>query len=106
MTYHVYILTNATNSVLYTGFTRDLASRVGQHRAREVDGFTKRYNVDRLVYFEEYDSAFEGISREKQIKAGSRAKKMALIDDFNPTWRDLYHEIVEDPHEIASRGSQ
>jgi putative endonuclease len=94
MSYYVYILTNAASSVLYTGFTGDLPHRVKQHKAREADGFTKRYNVDRLVYYEEFPSAYEGISREKQLKAGSRRKKMALVDDFNPSWRDLYHETV------------
>ncbi len=95
MSYYVYILTNSTNSVLYTGFTRDLVHRVEQHKAKEVAGFTKRYNVDRLVHYEEYAKASDGINREKQLKAGSRQKKMALIDNSNPSWRDLYHGIVE-----------
>ena len=82
--------------MLYTGFTGDLLDRVEQHKAKDVPGFTKRYNVDRLVYYEEYESAYDGINREKQLKAGPRRKKMALIDDSNPSWRDLYHEIVED----------
>jgi putative endonuclease len=106
MSYYVYIPTNSTNSVLYTGFTGDLMFRVAQHKAREIEGFTRRYNVDRLVYYEAYDSTYEGISREKQLKAGSRRKKMALVDGLNPTWRDLYHEIAAETREIASRGSQ
>jgi len=106
MSYYVYILTNPTNSVLYTGMTGDLLLRVGQHKSREVEGFTRRYNVDRLVYYEEYDAAFDAITREKQLKAGPRRKKMQLVDEFNPTWRDLYHEIVEETREIASHGSQ
>lgn len=94
MSYYVYILTNATNSVLYTGFTGDLVHRISQHKSREIDGFTKRYKVDRLVYYEEHDSPEEGITREKQLKAGPRRKKMTLVDSFNPAWRDLYHEIT------------
>jgi putative endonuclease len=106
MSYYVYILTNATNSVLYTGITGSLEHRVAQHKAREVEGFTRRYHVDRLVYYEAYESAFEAISREKQLKAGPRRKKMQLVDKFNPHWRDLYHEIVEETREIASHSSQ
>ena len=94
MSYYVYILTNATHSVLYTGFTGDLMHRVHQHKTREVAGFTSRYGADRLVYYEEHEEPEEGILREKQFKAGPRRKKMALIDGFNPSWRDLYHEIV------------
>ncbi|HEU0075612.1 MAG TPA: GIY-YIG nuclease family protein [Dehalococcoidia bacterium] len=94
MSYYVYILTNVSHSVLYTGFTGDLLQRVEQHKAREIAGFTKRYNVDRLVYYEEHESPEDGITRENQLKAGPRRKKLALVDSFNPTWRDLYHEIV------------
>jgi putative endonuclease len=94
MSYYVYILTNISHSVLYTGFTGDLLHRVEQHKAREIAGFTKRYNVDRLVYSEEHESPEDGVMRVKQLKAGSRQKKLALIDGLNPTWRDLYHEIA------------
>jgi putative endonuclease len=94
MIYYVYILTNTRNSVLYVGMTRDLQERVRQHKAREVEGFTRRYRVDRLVCYEEYPTAYDAMAHEKQLKAGPRRKKMALIDDFNPKWRDLYHEIA------------
>jgi putative endonuclease len=94
MNYYVYILTNHTCSVLYTGVTNDLRRRVLQHKEKQIDGFTKRYNVDRLVYYEVAEEAGAAIDREKQIKGGSRQRKMNLIDAFNATWRDLYDEIV------------
>jgi putative endonuclease len=95
MSYYVYILANPASTVLYTGVTSDLAGRVYQHKQKFVSGFTSQYNVSRLVYFEAADDALGAIAREKQIKAGSRAKKMDLIADFTPTWRDLYDEIVQ-----------
>ncbi|HLF77702.1 MAG TPA: GIY-YIG nuclease family protein [Dehalococcoidia bacterium] len=94
MNYYVYILTNHTCSVLYTGVTNDLRRRVLQHKEKQIDGFTKRYNIDRLVYYEVAEEAGAAIDREKQIKGGSRQRKMNLIDAFNATWRDLYDEIV------------
>jgi putative endonuclease len=93
MPYYVYILTNFTNSVLYTGMTGDLLHRVNQHREKLVEGFTKRYNVWKLVYFEESDDVMAVIEREKQIKAGSSADKVALIQEENPLWRDLWWDI-------------
>jgi putative endonuclease len=92
--YFVYILTNDRHTVLYTGITNDLLRRVGQHRAKQVQGFTARYNVDRLVYFEEFSDANAAIAREKQIKAGSRKRKVALIDRMNPDWRDLFDTLM------------
>ena len=89
----VYILTNQGSTVLYTGVTRDLKRRVFEHRQGLVEGFTKRYHAKKLVWYEVTDSPYSAISREKQIKAGSRAKKLALIDAMNPGWRDLYDEI-------------
>ena len=89
----VYILTNQGHSVLYTGVTRDLKRRVFDHRQGLVEGFTRRYHAKTLVWYEVTDSAYSAITREKQIKAGSRAKKLALIDAMNPGWRDLYDEI-------------
>ena len=89
----VYVLTNGRHTVLYTGVTSDLKARVYQHREKLVPGFTSRYNVDKLVYYEAFGDPATAISREKQIKAGSRAKKMALIAALNPEWRDLYEEI-------------
>ena len=94
MNYYVYILTNSTCSTLYTGVTNDLARRVYEHREKLVPGFTRRYNVSRLVYYEIFDDPASAITREKQIKAGSRLKKMKLVSDFNPSWRDLYEAIL------------
>ena len=89
----VYILTNAHHTVLYTGVTSNLKVRVYQHREKLIAGFTSRYNVQKLVYYEAADEMAIAITREKQIKAGSRRKKVELIDALNPTWRDLYDEI-------------
>jgi len=91
--YYVYILTNKENKVLYTGVTNNLKRRVYEHKTKLVEGFTKRYNIVKLVYYE-FSSDIEGaISREKQIKGGSRAKKIALVDSMNAEWRDLYDEL-------------
>ena len=94
MSYYVYILTNKASTVLYTGVTNDLGRRVYEHKEKFVAGFTKRYDASRLVYFETFDDPTSAIEREKQLKAGSRKRKMDLVTDFNPTWRDLYDEIV------------
>jgi len=88
MPFHVYILANRTG-VLYTGVTSDLNARVFEHKSHSVAGFTARYNVDRLVYFEEYGEPVLAIEREKQIKMLNRAKKIALIERGNPEWQDL-----------------
>ena len=90
---YVYLLTNKSNSVVYTGVTGDLQKRVYEHREGLVDGFTKKYNVKKLVYYELADNIEEAIAREKQIKAGSRRKKMDLIRSMNPGFRDLYFGI-------------
>ena len=91
--YCVYIMTNAHNRVLYTGVTNILKRRVYEHKSGLGGTFTKRYNVDKLVYFE-YGSSMNGaLLPEKQIKAGSRLKKIALINTLNPDWKDLYEEI-------------
>ncbi len=90
---YVYLLTNRTNSVLYTGVTSDLKKRVYEHKNKLVDGFTKKYKVTKLVYCEVFDAIEEAIMREKQIKAGSRAKKLRLIASMNPEFKDLYDEI-------------
>ena len=87
--YYVYIMTNKNNTVLYTGVTSDLKKRVFQHKEKLADGFTSKYNVSKLVYYQIAQSAFAAISREKQIKGGSRAKKIELIDRLNPDWKDL-----------------
>ena len=91
--YCVYILTNQRDSVLYTGVTGDLRARVHQHREKLLPGFTSRYNVSKLVYYEAGYDASSAILREKQIKAGSRGKKIDLINRVNPEWRDLYDEL-------------
>jgi putative endonuclease len=86
-------LTNKANTVLYTGVTGDLKRRAYEHREALIEGFTKRYKATRLAYYEVFDGPSAAIQREKQIKAGSRAKKMELIDSMNPRWRDLYEDI-------------
>jgi putative endonuclease len=88
-TYYVYLLTNANHTVLYAGVTNNLARRVAEHKAEIHQGFTTKYNVHKLVYFETYGSIADAIAREKQIKAGSRAKKLALINADNPMWEEL-----------------
>jgi putative endonuclease len=91
--YYVYILTNKNNTVLYTGVTNNLKKRAYEHREKFVEGFTKKYNIKKLVYFEIFRDAENAILREKQIKGGSRAKKERLINNINPDWRDLYEEL-------------
>jgi putative endonuclease len=89
----VYLLTNQGHTVIYTGVTSDLVRRIYEHQQHLVEGFTKKYRVTKLVYFESYDSIEDAIAREKQIKAGSRRKKILLIESMNPTWKDLSEEI-------------
>ncbi len=91
-TYYVYILTNKYNTVLYTGVTNDLERRLEEHRSADNRGFTARYNVHKLVYYETFDDVVEAIAREKQIKGGSRQKKIDLIVGSNPWWKDLMLE--------------
>ena len=91
--YYVYIMTNKRNTVLYTGVTSNLKQRIYEHKMKEVEGFTKKYNVVKLVYYEVFDDVENAIMREKQIKAGSRDKKIRLIKKMNPGWKDLYEEI-------------
>ena len=93
-TMFVYIMTNQRNTVLYTGVTNYLARRVWEHRQELVPGFTKLYNVTKLVYYEVLDDPSSAIEREKQIKGGSRAKKLALIESINPDWTDLYDTLI------------
>jgi putative endonuclease len=88
--YYVYIMTNIHNTVLYTGITSHLERRVYEHKEKLVDGFTKKYNVTKLVYYEVYEDPENAISREKQIKGGSRQKKIDLINTVNREWLDLY----------------
>ena len=89
----VYIITNKKNSVFYTGVTSDLKSRIYQHRNKIIKGFSAKYNCNKLVYYESFDDMLSAIEREKQIKAGSRNKKILLIKSINSSWKDLYDNI-------------
>jgi putative endonuclease len=86
-------MSNGKNSVLYTGVTNDLIKRVHEHKEKVVEGFTKKYKINKLVYFEVFDSVENAILREKQIKGGSRQKKIDLITNMNPEWKDLYEQL-------------
>jgi len=92
--YYIYILTNKTHTVLYVGVTNDIVRRCFEHKNKLQPGFTEKYNVNDLVYFERFDFIESAINREKQIKGYSRAKKDALINEFNPDWKDLYNKGV------------
>ncbi len=92
--YYVYIMTNRMKGTLYIGVTSDLINRVHQHKIKLADGFTKKYDLDRLVYYEVIDGSLEAIGREKQLKKWNRAWKIKLIQDFNPTWEDLYTKVL------------
>ena len=86
-----YITTNAHNKVLYTGVTSNLKSRMESHRTKKYpNAFTARYNANKLVWFQEFNSIIDANTRERQLKAGNRAKKIKLIEDKNPEWKDLY----------------
>jgi putative endonuclease len=89
----VYILTNRTHTVLYTGVTNNLQRRVYQHRNGQTGGFSRKYNVKKLVYYEVAESMASAITREKQIKAGSRQKKIDLVNAMNPRWDDLSEQL-------------
>ena len=91
--YYVYILTNKNRTVLYTGMTSNLKRRISEHRQGVERSFTKRYNVHVLVYYEQTTSREAAIAREKQIKAGSRQKKLDLIMGMNPNWEDLAEQL-------------
>jgi len=93
-TYYIYILTNKRHTVLYVGVTGNLFRRIWQHKQKVNDGFTKRYNVTKLVYYEEYDWIQDAIAREKQLKAGSRQRKLDLINAMNPEWEELYNDLL------------
>jgi putative endonuclease len=90
----MYIMASARNGTLYTGVTSNLSQRVTQHRDSLIPGFTARYHRHTLVDFEQYEDMPTAIAREKQLKSGSRVKKCALIERTNPTWRDLYEDII------------
>ena len=92
--FYVYILASRRNGTLYTGMTSNLVKRAWQHRNGEMDGFTKKYGVKRLVYYETHQNAESAIMREKQIKKWNRQWKLRLIEKDNPQWNDLYELIV------------
>ena len=93
--YYVYIMTNKNNEVLYTGVTSELETRCVQHRNKTFpDSFTAKYNVNKLVYYERFGSIHDAIFREKQIKAGTRKKKIQLVEKLNPNWLDLFETKV------------
>ncbi len=100
---YVYPMMNKSNTVVYAGVTSDLEKRIYEHKRKLVDGFTRRYNINKLVYYEIFDHIQDAISREKQIKAGSRAKKMDLIKSMNPNFEDLSQtfEIASPPAGLA-----
>ena len=91
--YYVYIMTNPKNTVLYTGITGNISRRIYEHKTEGAEGFIKKYNVKKLVYVEICNDPLTAITREKQIKGGSRAKKIALIEKENPNWNDISDQI-------------
>lgn len=93
--YYIYILTNKNNHVLYTGVTSNLIKRVWQHKQKLVPGFTEKYNVNKLIFFEQFKTPLEAITREKKIKGWKRIKKNVLIEKVNPTYEDLYSRLTE-----------
>ncbi|MBU0660946.1 GIY-YIG nuclease family protein [Patescibacteria group bacterium] len=95
-TYYTYILTNFRKTVLYVGVTQNIQKRIIEHKQGIGSHFTKKYNVHMLVHVETYDSIKDAISREKQLKSGSRVKKELLINKNNPKWEDLYKQWIED----------
>jgi len=96
-TYYVYLLASKSRR-LYIGVTNNLERRLFEHREKLVEGFTKRYNIDRLVYFEQTEDVLSAIAREKQLKSWNRSKKIALIEAGNPTWQDLSAEWYKEHH--------
>ena len=92
--YYIYIITNKKNGTLYTGVTNNLIRRIYEHKNKLVEGFSKKYSLDKLVYYKQYSTIEDAILREKQIKGGSRKKKLDLINNFNKEWNDLYEIII------------
>ena len=90
----IYIMANQRNGTLYTGVTSDLIKRVYQHKSGAISGFTTKYHCKLLVYYEQFEDMLHAIEREKQIKAGSRGKKITLIESINPRWLDLYETLL------------
>ena len=101
---YFYIMTNAHHTVLYCGATTDLYKRVQEHKNRVFKkNFTLKYNIDKLVYFESFSIAGDAFEREKQVKAGSRKRKMDLISEINPEWKDLFERLKESQSEELIR---
>ena len=95
MSGYVYILFSKRNGTLYVGVTSDLVKRIYEHKNKFVEGFTKKYNVDKLGYYEIFDNIEEAIVREKKLKISPRKKKIDLIEINNPNWNDLYYDIIQ-----------
>ena len=94
--YYIYIMTNENNTTLYTGVTGNLLARIDQHKRKiNQKSFSARYNINKLVYYEVFDDSYDAITREKQIKAGSRQKKIDLVNSMNPEWKDLFPGLCE-----------
>ena len=95
MSYYVYMMMNQSDDVLYTGVTNDLVRRIYEHKTHiDPKAFTTRYNIEKLVYYEQYSEPEYAIAREKQIKGWNRARKNKYITEMNPEWKDLYDEII------------
>ena len=92
--YYVYILANKKNGTLYVGFTSNLIKRVWEHKNKVIEGFTARYGVDKLVYFEQFDDPYNAITREKRLKKYKREWKLVLIEKDNPHWHDLFQTLI------------
>ena len=92
--YYLYMMANKYLNVLYTGVTNDLRRRVNEHKEKKIEGFSKQYNIDRLVYYEEFSDVEEAIKREKQLKRYKTTWKASLINQMNPEWKDLYESIL------------
>ena len=94
MSAYIYILANKKNGTIYTGVTNDIVRRVFEHRQGFVEGFSKKYDVKRLVYFDSFESIYDAITMEKRIKRWRREWKLALIEKLNPEWQDLYEQLM------------
>ncbi len=92
--YYIYILSNKKNGTLYLGVTNNLVKRVYEHKQNFVEGFTKRYNIHRLVYYEHTNDSYSAIQREKRMKKWKREWKIELIERVNPGWKDLYYDLI------------
>ena len=92
--YYIYIITNSRNTVLYTGVTNNLNKRTYHHKNKISTSFSSKYNLNKLVYYETFENIKLAITREKQIKAGSRKKKIELINKINPEWKDIYETLT------------